>query len=117
MQHDIDAHVQGDGLQSSGVRAPPVQAQTPMFPQAMMQTMMQQFMQQFMQTMMQAMPQAAAGTTQVGQAASAAFSPQGAGWQEDRTMANVRLDERAFRRVEKFTVKREEWTERGEHKS
>ena len=125
MQHDIDAHAQ-DSLQASGVRAPggplppqppQVQAQAPqagvpgMFPQAMMQTMMQQFMQQLLLSMQQALPQVAPGTAPVGEAVSAAFSPQGAGWQEDRHLANVRLDERAFRRVEKFTDKREEWTE------
>ena len=32
-------------------------------------------------------------------------------WQQDRSLANVRLDERAFRRIEKFTDKKDEWTE------
>ena len=96
---------------------PQVQAQAPqagvpgMSPQALMQTMMQQFMQQLLLSMQQAIPQVAPGTAPVGEAAPAAFSPHGAGWQEDRHLANVRLDERAFRRVEKFTDKREEWTE------
>ena len=111
MQGDIDAHAnaavpQGD-LQSSGVR-PPMQA-PPL--QAMMQTMMEQFMQQFMQSMMQGMQQTATGAAQAGQAAPAAFSPQGAGWQHDPTMANVLLDAKAFSRVKKFTDMREEWTE------
>ena len=95
MQQDIDAHTQ-DSLQSSGVRAPggptppqppQVQAQAPqagvpgMSPQAMMQTMMQQFMQQLLLSMQQAIPQVAPGTAPVGEAAPAAFSPHGAGWQ------------------------------------
>ena len=72
---------------------------------------MQQFMQQFIQTMQQAWPQAAPGAAPVGQAAPAAVSPQGAGWQEDRRMANIRLGERAFRRIEQITDKRDEWNE------
>ena len=32
-------------------------------------------------------------------------------WQHDRSMAYARLDERAFRRIEKFTDKKDEWTE------
>ena len=106
MQQDIDAHVQvapgGPMLQPQPphVQAQALQAGVPgMSPQAMMQTMMQQFMQQLLLSMQQALPQVARGTAPVGEAAPAAFSPHGAGWQEDRRLANVRLDERAFRRV------------------
>ena len=109
MQQDIDAHVQAPGAPGG----PHLQEQQPplgmQIPAAMMQGMMQQFMLQFIQTMQQALPQVAQGVSPERQAAApAATSPQGAGWQEDRHMANVRLDEMAFRRVEQFTDKREE---------
>ena len=114
MQQDIDAHAQAPGAPGG----PQLQQQPPpgmhpqmQIPPAMMQTMMQQFMQQLLQSMQQALPQVAPGAAASGQAAPAAVSPQGAGWQEDRHMANVRLDERAFRRIEKFTDKKDEWKE------
>ena len=93
-------------------------------PAAMLQQMMQQMMQNMMNQMNHMFAQGAPSAS--GQApggSSAAFSPQGAdprnwqgplntgNWQYDRSMSNVRLDERAFRRIEKFTDKKDEWTE------
>ena len=117
MQADVDAHAGGLG-----------QPQQPMPDPAMMnqmfQPMFQQMMQQAFQSMMNNMfAQPAQGTTgQSPGVSSAAFSPSGAdprnwqgpanagGWQHDRSLANVRLDERAFRRIDKFTDKPSEWT-------
>ena len=106
MQADVDAHAAPPGMQP----------QMPMpDPAVMMQALMQQIMQGKMDYVQQALPQAAPGAAPGGQNAGttpAAFSPQGAGhWREDGHMANVRLDERAFRRIEKFTDKKDEWKE------
>ena len=95
MQVDVDAHVAPPGMQP--------QMQMP-DPAVMMQALMQQIMQRMMEYVQEALPQAAPGAAPGGQAAApAAFSPQGAShWREDGHMANVRLDERAFRRIEQF---------------
>ena len=64
-----------------------------------------------MDQMQQAFSQTNPGTQNAGPA-SAAFRPQEVGhWRQDGHMANVRLDERAFRRLEKFTNKKDEWKE------
>ena len=110
MQADVDAHA----------AAPPGMQQNPI-PATMMQAMIQQFMQAMMGQMQQAFAQsvpvgqafaqAAPGGQNAG-AAPAAIGPQGAGhWRQDGHMANVRLDERAFRRMENFTDKQDEWKE------
>ena len=103
MQADVDAHATPPGMQQPQIPIPD--------PAAMMQSMIQQFMQAMMGHMQPAFAQAAprglnAGTT------PAAFSPQEAvHWREDGHMANVRLDERAFRRIEKFADKKDECKE------
>ena len=89
----------------------------------MLQQMMQQIMQQMMHQMNNMFAQNAPGGQTAG-TSSAAFSPQVAAnwqgppsqqsagnWQQDKSLANVRLDERAFRHIEKFTDKKDEWTE------
>ena len=76
----------------------------------MMHLMMQSMVESMMQ-MMQTLQQAAPGMQNAG-ASSAAFRPQEDGhWRQDTHMANVRLDERAFRRLEKSTSKEDEWKE------
>ena len=103
MQVEVDVHA-----------APPVM-QLPLIPipdpAAMMQSLMQQIMQAMMVHMQQTFAQAGPGGKNAG-TTPAAFSPQGAGhWREDRHMANVRLDEKTFRRLEQFTDKKDEWKE------
>ena len=113
MQADVDAHANPQGAPVGPYLHPPgMQQQVPMpDPAVMMQALMQQIMQKMMDYMQRALPQAALGGQNAG-AASAAFSPQGVGhWRQDGHMANVRLDERAFRRKEKFTDKQDEWKE------
>ena len=115
MQADVDAHAQAPG---GTFTAPGMQQPQMPIPATMMQAMMQQFMQAMMGQMQQAFAQAAPGGQAFAQAAPggqnagtapAAFGPQGAGnWRQDGHMANVRLDERAFRRMEKFTDKQDE---------
>jgi hypothetical protein len=102
MQQDIDAHAANAGV-----------AGGPILPDAAQQNPMPDFqtlMQGFLQMMWQATQQQA---SQPGQAAStAAIGPQvGASrpWQNDSHLANVRLDERAFRRIEKFGDRKEDW--------
>ena len=112
MQADIDVHLGPQGQQQMPVPDPA----------AMVQTMMMQMMQNLFAQMSSALAQSAPGTTgQTAGAASPAFGPMDPGnwqgppsagnWQRDRSMANVRLDEKAFRRMEKFTDKKDEWTE------
>ena len=114
MQGDVDAHAAGLGQPQQAMPDP-----------AMFQPMLQQMFQQMMQQMMNNMfAQSAQGTTgQSPGVSSPAFRPFGedprnwqgpanaGGWQQDRSWSNVRLDERAFRRVDKFTDKPSEWTE------
>ena len=75
--------------------------------------MMQGMMQQMMQMMMSSFQQATQGAAASGTSPSAASSPLGGThWRQDTQMANVRLDERAFRRMDKFSNKksdRKEW--------
>ena len=117
MQADIDAQWGNQGQQG--------QPQQPMpDPAVLLQQMMSQMMQNMMNQMNHMFAQAAPGV--IGQSpggSSAAFSPQGAdprnwqgppntgGWQYDKSLSNVRFDERAFRRIDKFTDKPSEWTE------
>ena len=129
MEQDID------GLDGGAPRAGPVlpgegqyhqQQQQPMpNPAIMVQQMMQQMLQNMLNQMNNMFAQSAPGQTAGG--SSSAFSPQAASgggdprnWQgppitgpckQDRSLANVRFDERAFRRIEKFTDKKDEWTE------
>ena len=69
-----------------------------------------QTMQQMMQMMMTF--QSGQGTTTSGTSPPAALGPHGGGdWRRNGHMANVRLDERAFRRLEKFSNKKSDWKE------
>ena len=74
--------------------------------------MMQYMMRMMMDAMRASFRQAAPGMPNAGTTAPVAFSPQGSShWRQDTHMANVRLDERAFRRLKKSTNKRGEWKE------
>ena len=100
MEHDIDGL---DGGANAGQPMPD--------PAIMLQQMMQQMMQNMLNQMNNMFAQSATGQPTGG--SSSAFSPQAASgggdprnwqgppitghWQQDRSMANVRLDERAFR--------------------
>ena len=108
------------GAARTGPVLPPDGQHQPMPDPAMM---LQQMMQHMMQQINMMFAQNAPGGQNAG-TSSAAFSLQGAAnwqgppsqqstgnWQEDRSTANVRLDERASRRIEKFTDKKDEWTE------
>ena len=117
MQADIDAHM--------GHQGQPGQQQQPMpDPAVMLQQMMQQMLHNMLDQMNNKFAQRVSGAAwQASGGGSVAFSPQAAdprnwqgpptmgNWQHDGSMANVRLDERAFRRIEKFTDKKDEWTE------
>ena len=108
MQADIDAMggPTGEAAPGGPLLPPPgmqQQQQPPQDTAAMMHLMMQNMMQ--MMQMMQMLQQAAPGVQNAG-APPAAFCPQGGGhWRQDTHMANVRVDGRAFRRLEKFTNK------------
>ena len=112
MQADIDQHatehaaaVAGAGAAGSGGAVPPG---LPTEPPSMMSIL--QTMQQMMQVMMSF--QNGQGTTSSGTLPPAAVSPQGGVcWQRDGHMANVRLGERAFRRLDKFSNKKSDWKE------
>ena len=115
MQRDIDAMGGGNAATAAGdgpILPPPgIQGQPD--PAALMQSMMQNMMQSMMQAMMASFQQAASGAAATGTSPPAAYSPQGGvHWRQDPHMANVRLDERAFRRLEKFTNKKDAWKER-----
>ena len=87
------------GATGPGMLLPPPGMPQQQDPAAMMQLMMQSFMQMMMDHMKASFPQATPRTQNAG-AASAAFRPQEDGhWRQDTHMANVRLDERAFRRL------------------
>ena len=73
----------------------------PADPSALMQTIMRNMMQSMMQAMMASFQQAAPGAAANGASPPAAYTPQGGvHWRQDPHMANVRFDERAFRRLE-----------------
>ena len=106
MDADLADRPTGEGL----IFPPGVQQQVD--PNFVMQQMMQnmQNMMQMFATSMQQLTQGQA--TQNAGMSSAAFSPQEpTHWREDKSLSNVRLDERAFRRIEKFHDKKEEWKE------
>ena len=116
MQADIDVHIGHQGYQG--------QPQQPMpDPAALLQQMMAQMMQNMMNQMNHMFAQAASGATGQPPGGGPQSVPPGAdpknwqgpanagGWQHDRSLANVRLDERAFRRIDKFIDKPSEWTE------
>ena len=92
MQADVDAHAGGQQVPD---------------PQAMMQQMMQQMLQNMMHQL----------NNMFAQNASAGVGPpptNGAPqthWHNDRSMSNVKLDERAFRRIKELRNKKENWTE------
>ena len=105
MQADVDAHAAPPGMQHG--QEPPMDQQ--------FQAFMQNFARMMWNTIQGQPRQPAPPMGQATGAPPAAFSPygnQGAGhWRDDAQMANVRLDERAFRRIEKLTDKKEEWKE------
>ena len=109
MQADIDQHaadhaaaVAGASAAGSGGAVPPGLPNQPSIMSLL------QAMQQMMQMMMTF--QSGQGTTS--SAPPPAVSPHGGGdWKRDGHMANVRLDERAFRRLEKFSNKKSDWKE------
>ena len=111
MQADIDQHaadhsaaVSGANAAGNGGAAPPGLPQEPSI-MSLLQTM-----QQMMQKMMTF--HIGQGTTTSGTSPPAASSPQGGvDWKRDGSMANVRLDERAFRRLDQFSNKKSEWKE------
>ena len=109
MQADIDAIGSGTSGRGGPTLPPPgVQPPDP----AAMQNMMQAMMQQKMQIIMTSFQQAAQGADASGTSPPAASSPlKGTHWRQDSQMANVCLDERAFRRLDKFTNKKDEWKE------
>ena len=114
MEHDIDGL---DGGANAGQPMPD--------PAIVLQQMMQQMMQNMLNQMNNMFAQSATGQTAGG--SSSAFSPQAASgggdprnwqgppfaghWHQDRSLANVRLDIKAFSRIDKFTDKKDEWTE------
>ena len=72
---------------------------------------MMQMMHQMMQVMM-SFQQTTQGAAASGTSPPAASSPAGGThWKQDTQMANVRLDERAFRRMDKFSNKKSDWKE------
>ena len=72
---------------------------------------MMQMMQQMMQVMM-SFQQSGQGAAASGSSPPAASSPSGATqWKQHAHMASVRLDERAFRRMDKFSNKKSDWKE------
>ena len=117
MQADIDAQWGNQGQQGQ-----PQQQQPTPDPAALLQQMMAQMMQNMMNQMNHMFAQAASGATGQPpgggpQSASPGADPRNwqgpanaGGWQHDRSLSNVRLDERAFRRIDKFTDKPSEWT-------
>ena len=103
MQADIDG-MAGNVAAAGGPLLPPL-GLPPVDPAAM-----QQMMQAMMQMMMASLQQAAAAAS--GTVPLAASSPLGGThWTQNTQMANVRLDERAFRRLDKFSNKKDEWKE------
>ena len=89
MQVDIDAHAQH-------------QQQPPMLdPQLMLQQMMQLFMQQMSNTFAQHAGQVPGVNSATAGPQTGASVPK----QQDMSMGNVRLDVKAFSRIEKFTDK------------
>ena len=114
MQADIDA-IGGPagGAAPGGPLLPPPGMQQQQQPQTDTAAMMHQtfLMMQNMMQMMQVLQQCAPGMQNAG-ASSAALRPQEDGhWRQDTHMTNVRFDERAFRRLEKFTNEEDEWKE------
>ena len=109
VQRDIDEMAGGITADDGPILPPPgMQPPDP----AAMQNMMQAMMQNMMQMMMASFQQAAQGAAASGTTPPAASSPLGGvHWRQDSQMANVRLDERAFRRLDKFTNKKDEWKE------
>ena len=111
MQADIDRMaVEGEAATAAtaalSMPVPPGMEplQFPQDPNAMMHFMMRMMMN----AMRASFQQATLGTSNAG-APPAALSPHGGShWRQDTHMANVRLDERAFRRLEKFTNKEDE---------
>ena len=103
MQDDIDQLGGGAGARGGPILPPPGMYQPD---PAAMQDLMQQMIQQMMQTMMSSFQQAAQGMAASGSGPPTASSPVGGHWRQDNQMANVRLDERAFRRLEKFSNKK-----------
>ena len=91
MQADVDAHAGGQQVPD---------------PQAMMQQMMQQMLQNMMQQMQMMFAQNVSGASPGAQPGA----PQ-THWHNDRSMSNVKLDERAFRRIKELRNKKENWTE------
>ncbi len=72
---------------------------------------MMQMLQQMMQVMM-SLQQTTQGAAASGTSPPTASSPVGAThWKQHTQMASVRLDERAFRRMDKFSNKKSEWKE------
>ena len=110
MQADIDQHAADHAAAVSGVNAAGNGGAAPPGLDYQSITTLLQTMQQMMQMMMAF--QTGQGTTTPGTSPPAAISPSGGvDWRKDGHMANVRLDERAFRRLEKFSNKKSDWKE------
>ena len=104
MQADID-----DQAFTAGMPIIPPPTAMPRFDAAAMQQMMHNHFQQMMQQMMSTM---AASFSAPGATGSSPGGIQSApGGNIGERLANVRLDERAFRRIDRFSNKREDWRE------
>ena len=111
MQSDVDAHAASAGMPISpfASTAAPGATTLPSFDTNAMQQLMHAHFQEMMQQMMKTMtasflPSGASGSNPGGiQSAPKAAS--------GGHLANLRSDERAFRRIDRFSNKREEWRE------
>ena len=111
MQADVDAHAAAMEAQRQQQQAAAPQQQQPQATDTMVQQMMQMIMQKIMEQVSNAFTQNVGQPAGVQGPGSSGVPSGPTPWQIDPKMANVRLDIKAFSRIDKFTDKKEEWTE------
>ena len=113
MQADVDAvrsGVSGSGGAAASSPQPPPGMKPPLDPAMQGSMQMMHSMIQMMQQQQMSFQQSTQGTAASGTSPLAASSPVGGTHRkQDTQMANVRPDERAFRRIEKFSNKKLDW--------